>query len=208
MSIKIHFTSSDIENLKKVDKINLINSITGIKAGNLIGTVSPNGQYNVAVFSSVVHLGSSPALLGFILRPDDEVPRHTYLNIKATGKFSLNSIHADFAQNAHQTSGKYPAEISEFEACDLPMCFYPGHDMPFVAGSERQLAMRLVDDMFIPHNGTRLIVAAIDEIILKQDILQSNFRVDFEQSQELGIAGLNSYYQLKHEASFPYARPE
>ena len=56
------FTSNDIKNLDKVYRLNLINSITGIKPANLIATRSKNGVDNVAIFSSVVHLGSNPAI--------------------------------------------------------------------------------------------------------------------------------------------------
>ncbi|MFY8008583.1 MAG: flavin oxidoreductase, partial [Flavobacterium sp.] len=76
-------TYSEWDSLSKIHRLNLINSCTGYKSANLIGTKSPNGIPNVAVFSSVTHLGSSPALLGFILRPN-VVPRNTYNNIKAT----------------------------------------------------------------------------------------------------------------------------
>ena len=35
-----HFTKSTIKDLNKVNRLNIINSITGIKPGNLIGTIS------------------------------------------------------------------------------------------------------------------------------------------------------------------------
>ena len=77
----MRFNEEEIENLEKIYRINLINSCSGYKAANLIGTVSENNN-NLAIFSSLVHLGSNPPLLGFFLRPTEIVPRHTYLNIK------------------------------------------------------------------------------------------------------------------------------
>ena len=99
-------------------KLNLINSATGYKSAQLVGTVSPEGNENLAVFSSIVHLGSKPALIGMILRPTT-VPRHTYSNIKATGIFTLNAITKKQIKDAHHTSAKYPEEISEFDKTDL-----------------------------------------------------------------------------------------
>ena len=64
--------------MQKVERLNLINSLSGVKPANLIGTKDQNGNENLAIFSSVVHLGSNPALLGFILRPQGEVRRHTH----------------------------------------------------------------------------------------------------------------------------------
>ena len=77
-----HFNSSDFKNFSKVYRLNLINSVTGYKSANLIGSQSLDGKENLAIFSSVIHLGSNPALIGFILRPTT-VPRHTYSNIKS-----------------------------------------------------------------------------------------------------------------------------
>jgi flavin reductase (DIM6/NTAB) family NADH-FMN oxidoreductase RutF len=59
-----------------VERLNLINSCTGYKSANLIATKSEDGAVNVAIFSSITHLGSNPALIGFIVRPTT-VPRNT-----------------------------------------------------------------------------------------------------------------------------------
>ena len=64
-----HFSKQNILDLEKVKRLNIINSITGIKPANLIGSIDDNNENtNLAIFSSVVHLGSHPALLGFIPR--------------------------------------------------------------------------------------------------------------------------------------------
>ena len=78
----MHLNQEQIEELEKIYRINLINSCSGYKSANLIGTVSKKGEENLAIFSSITHLGSNPPLLGFFLRPTEIVPRHTYLNIK------------------------------------------------------------------------------------------------------------------------------
>ena len=86
-----HIKISDLEDMSKIYRLNLINSVTGYKSAHLIGSQTLKGNANLAIFSSVVHLGSNPALIGFIIRPTT-VPRHTYSNIKATGIFTLNAI--------------------------------------------------------------------------------------------------------------------
>jgi len=72
------YTKKDIQALDRVNKLKIINSVTGIKPANLIGTINENGQTNLAIFSSIVHLGSDPALLGFIARPLTAEVGHTY----------------------------------------------------------------------------------------------------------------------------------
>jgi flavin reductase (DIM6/NTAB) family NADH-FMN oxidoreductase RutF len=90
----VEITNDDILEMEKIFRLNFVNSIPGYKSANLIGTKSKAGVSNLAVFSSVVHLGSNPPLLGF-MRPA-VVPRDTYQNIKETGKFTINHIHDDF----------------------------------------------------------------------------------------------------------------
>ena len=102
----------------KIYRLNLINSCTGYKSSNLIATISDEGINNVAIFSSITHLGSNPAMLGFILRPKT-VPRDTYRNIKYKKKFSVNHVHYSQIRDAHHTSAKYTSEISEFEKTEL-----------------------------------------------------------------------------------------
>ena len=96
--------------LERHYKLNLINSISGIKPANLVGTVSKNGQENVAIFSSVVHIGSNPPQLGIIFRPQEEIPRDTYRNIMETGFYTVNHVTTSIIEKAHYTSAKLKPE--------------------------------------------------------------------------------------------------
>ena len=44
-----HFNSSDFKNFSKVYRLNLINSVTGYKSANLIGSQSLDGKENLAI---------------------------------------------------------------------------------------------------------------------------------------------------------------
>ena len=105
-----HISIDVIETWERFYRANFINCLTGFKSANLIGTVNKSGQPNLAVFSSVVHLGSDPALIGFINRPLAAAP-HTIQNIEATGVYTINHINPFFVEKAHQTSAKYPVEV-------------------------------------------------------------------------------------------------
>ncbi|MDO7545029.1 MAG: flavin reductase family protein, partial [Flavobacteriaceae bacterium] len=82
------FKASDLEELPSRYRANLINSCTGYKSLNLIGTQDSDGNKNLAVFNSIIHLGSNPALIGFTFRPLT-VQRDTYKNIQETGVFTV-----------------------------------------------------------------------------------------------------------------------
>ena len=123
------FSKDDIDKMENLYRINLINSCSGYKSANLIGTKDKNGNSNVAVFSSVTHIGSNPALFGFFTRPTS-VARHTYDNIKETGVFTLNHIHADIIEDAHHTSAKYNKSVSEFDVTLLKAVSYTHLTLP------------------------------------------------------------------------------
>ena len=76
----VKFDLDKIKGLEKIYRLNLINSCTGYKSANLIGSIDKEGNTNLAIFSSITHLGSDPAMIGFVLRPRT-VPRNTYNNI-------------------------------------------------------------------------------------------------------------------------------
>lgn len=92
--------------MDQLSRVKLINSVVGYKSANLIGTVDAEGNENLSIVSSVIHLGSSPALIGFISRPHS-VERHTLENIISSGYYTINAVSADIALQAHQTSARY-----------------------------------------------------------------------------------------------------
>jgi len=131
----MHITRKDIDALNKIKRLNLINSITGIKPANLIGTADSLGTSNLAIFSSIVHIGSNPPLLGMIVRPTGEVARHTYANILDRGYYTINHVPNHMTEQAHQTSAKYDKEVSEFDACGFTEEYIDGFVAPFVKES-------------------------------------------------------------------------
>jgi flavin reductase (DIM6/NTAB) family NADH-FMN oxidoreductase RutF len=204
----IHLTKTDIENTNRVRRLNLINGISGVKSANLIGTRSSVTGSNLAIFSSVVHLGSDPAMLGFIVRPVSDVPRNTYENICETGYFTINHVHESFIDKAHYTSAKFDADVSEFERCGLTEEYLYDFTAPFVKESRLKIGLKRVEEIDIKSNGSKLIVGEIQELILPEDCLDDKGYVRLDRLFDVGIGGLNSYYSLRRMKTLPYARVE
>lgn len=188
-------------------RANFINSVTGYKSANLIGTISEDSNENVAVFSSVTHLGSNPALLGFVTRPTT-VPRHTYKNIHETKVFTVNHINADIIKNAHQTAARYDEHISEFDATQLDANYIDTFKAPFVAQAHIKIACEYVNEYAIKENGTVLIVGAIKEIFLPENILKNDGWINLEAANGVTINGLDSYSKPKLLDRLAYAKPD
>ncbi|QHI35711.1 hypothetical protein IMCC3317_10580 [Kordia antarctica] len=200
-------TRDDIDAMEKLYRINLINSCSGYKSANLIGTKSKKGETNVAVFSSVTHLGSNPPLLGFITRPD-VVPRNTYENIKETGVFTINHIHQSITKDAHHTSAKYPKEISEFDQTDLKTEYKNDFFAPYVKGCRVQIGMQYVNEYKIEENGTILIIAKIEHLHVNDEILEEDGFINLAKAETATINGLDGYAVPKQHIRYPYQRPK
>tara|TARA_B100000795_G_scaffold266202_1_gene249027 strand:+ start:2803 stop:3432 length:630 start_codon:yes stop_codon:yes gene_type:complete len=203
----MHFTRDKINNLEKIKKINLINSCSGYKSANLIGSISKEGYTNVAVFSSITHLGSNPPTLGFIVRPTT-VPRDTYKNIKESGIFTINHIHEDILADAHHTSAKYKEEVSEFDITDLESEYHNKCIAPFVKGSPVQMEMKFVEEYHIKSNDVIHIIAEITNLYVKDDILQEDGFLDLAKGNVAAINGLDAYAIAKKNTRFDYQRPK
>lgn len=202
----MHLTHQQILETSKIRRLNIINSITGIKPGNLIGTKGKDENTNLAVFSSVVHLGSKPPLLGFILRPTGNVPRHTHQNIMDTGIYTINSIPVIKTKNAHYTSAKFDFGNSEFKGCDFEEEYIDDFNAPFVKESAIKIGLSVVQTINIELNGTKLVIGKIEHLIVDDELISDEGYVNLEKANTAGIGGLNSYYELKHIETYPYAR--
>ena len=200
-----HFTEQDIKELSKYYRANLINSVTGYKPANLIGTVSETGKTNLAVFSSVVHLGANPALVGMIVRPAT-VPRHSYENILSSGYYTINHVHESFVEKAHFTSANFDRMDSEFDTCKMQAEFIPDFKAPFVKENQVKMGMKFLQEMPIEINGTILIIGQIEHLILPDEIIGEDGNVDLEAVETVCVSGLESYSKVGKLARFEYAR--
>jgi len=202
----LNITPEAIEDMNRLYRINLINSITGFKSANLIGTVDANKQTNLAVFSSVTHFGSNPPVIGMVMRPT-VVPRHTYENIKSTGFYTINHIHQSIITEAHQTSAKYDTGTSEFEEVGLTPVFEDGFIAPYVEEAVIRIGMRFQEEVPIKLNDTILILGTIEQLILPAVLVKKDGWVDLHTAETVAISGLDTYSKPNPLARFDYARP-
>jgi flavin reductase (DIM6/NTAB) family NADH-FMN oxidoreductase RutF len=199
-------TKQNILDFKKLYRMAFINSLSGFKSANLIGTISSEGKTNLTIFSSVIHVGTNPPLMGFLTRPVS-VERHTYNNIKETGHFTINHINKERFKQAHQTSASYEKDISEFDACGLTPEYTKTIKAPYVKESKIKIGLKLLEEQEIKSNGTIFIVGEIQEMVLPDNVVLSNGYVDIEEAGTIAISGLDSYHETKRIARLSYAKP-
>ncbi len=191
--------------LERHYKLNLINSISGIKPANLVGTVSKNGQENVAIFSSVVHIGSNPPQLGIIFRPQNEIPRDTYRNILETGCYTVNHVTTSIIEKAHYTSAKLNSDESEFDKMKLNSETIADFKAPFVGECAIKMGMKYVESVPLS-NGCIFVIGTVELLVVPDEAVNDLGQIDLEISESAGVSGLNTYYNLVKKESFPYVR--
>ncbi len=203
----ISFFLADIDGMERHFRRNVINGIGGCKSANLIGSIDSQGRENLGLFSSIFHLGASPALLGFQMRPVHE-GRHTYHNILDTGHFTVNGVSMAMHKRAHLCSAPYAREMSEFELCGFRPIYRKDMMAPFVAESPIQIGCKLEEDLEIALNGCRIIIGRILQVHLEESILLDDGCVDLHRADIAAIAGLNAYHPIGAAESQPYpAKP-
>ncbi len=200
-------SATQLKNMERIPRLNFFNAVSGLKSANLIGTISQEGITNLALFNSIVHIGSDPALLGFIMRPLT-VPRHTYANIKASGFYTINLVHEAIHVQAHQCSAKYPEGTSEFEATGLTPFISETHPAPYVQESFIRIGLQFEEEHHIKANGTILIIGRAVEIRLPEGAVSKEGHLNLEAFHTIAVSGLDAYYRVEPLGRLPYARPD
>ncbi|MEM5566373.1 flavin reductase [Psychroserpens sp. AS72] len=202
-----YIDNEELDTFDHLYRINLINSCSGYKSANLLGTKSASGIENVAVFSSVTHIGSNPAMLGFFCRPTS-MTRNTYDNIKSTGFYTINHIHESILEDAHHTSAKYDAHISEFDKTQLISEYKKEFKAPFVKTAPLQLAMEFVEEYHIKANDTILVIGKIVGLYIDNELLENDGFINLSKANVAAINGLDGYAVPKSNTRLKYQRPK
>lgn len=201
------FTSHDIAGWEKLFRVNFINSLTGFKSVSLIGTVDKGGRTNLAVVSSVVHIGSNPPLIGYVNRPLDAA-QHTITNILETNEYTLNHVHISFLPAAHQSSARYPEGTSEFRAVGLSPEFLDNYKSPFVKESNVKYALSLEEVIGVGSNKTILVIGRVKSVYIADDVVDKDGFIRLDMAGSLCSNGLDAYYSVIPEGRFSYAKPD
>ncbi len=204
--MKLNFNSESIMSLDKNKRVHFINSLGGFKSVSLIGTSDLEGNENLAIFSSIFHIGANPPLIGLIFRPSPP-ERNTFNNIINTGFYTINHINESIYRQAHQTSARYDQTESEFEITNLKPEYKDNFFAPYVAESNIQLGIEFKEKITIPINNTTMIIGEITQIYIPENCLSEDGFVDIEKANSITCSGLDSYHKTVQLDRLSYAKP-
>jgi flavin reductase (DIM6/NTAB) family NADH-FMN oxidoreductase RutF len=195
---------SELDEMSSRYRAAFVNSLSGFKSVYLIGTKSTQQITNLAPFNSIMHIGSKPAMLGYIARPETE-EHQTLKNIRETGFYTINNVLPSFYQKAHQCSAKYNATQSEFTEVGLEEVYSNDFPAPYVKGSTLQIGLELQEIIPIKLNDTSMVIGKVVEINLDESLIEADGFVNLEAAESLATLGLNRYYKTQHIGYLPYA---
>jgi flavin reductase (DIM6/NTAB) family NADH-FMN oxidoreductase RutF len=198
------FSSQDIKELEPRFRANFIQSLLGAKSTFLVSTRGSNGIDNLAIFNNLIHIGANPPLYGIQFRPDEEVRRDTLRNIMDTGYYSLNSITENMVSKAHQSSAKYPAEVSEFDVLgfEKEASSFP---VSYVSKSPIKITLKYSETLQIKNSGVTILLGEIQEIIVLENPESDGF-YDPISAGTITSVGLDAYYSLHEIGRMNYAK--
>jgi flavin reductase (DIM6/NTAB) family NADH-FMN oxidoreductase RutF len=194
-------------NWDKRKRAQLINSLSGVKGLNLIATKSDQGESNLCIISSLIHLGSDPALMGFIIRPDT-ADRHTLNNLRQNQHCTVNLVQQDFLVSAHQTSARYLKDVSEFAATGLTEEYLNDTQVPFVQEAAIKYSFKMIEENRIKQNGTHFIIGEVQTIYFPENLLHEDGHLDIGRARIIGCLGLDHYQKITSIGRLSYAKTD
>ena len=198
-----YFDRETIETLPKQYRTNLINSLPGVRQASMIGTINLETKVtNLAIFSSVFHVGANPPMMGFVMRPFVDESRHTYANIKQNGYFTINHVGIEDLNKAHQTSARYDGNQSEFDFCGFQQEFSENFPAPFIKDSSVQIGLKFIEEHILI-NRCIIIIGEVIELNINESIISPDGNIIH---QTLTVGNLDTYYEVNTIATLPYAK--
>ena len=180
------------------------NSLGGIKTAGLLSTFNTNGKANSAVFSQIIHIGSSPPTWGFLFRPPtkghqtyDNILRNPYFNFCLATSFIS-------AKELHQTSANYNENVSELDSLNIKWKNHRKYHVPLLLNGDFQLIFRHTKS-HIMSNQTVLLEAEIIHVSSSLDPDDNGF-IDLTQKVLLSSQGTSAYSKADKVEKFPYAK--
>ena len=203
---KLFLKTEELMSWENQKRANFVTSLSGFKSATLVGTSNPEFGDNLSIVSSVVHLGSTPPLLGFVLRPPGK-DSHTYKNIKATGKCTFSHVHEGIYEKAHQTSARYSRASSEFGEVGLTPERTDGWIAPHVKESKVRMGLTLMKDTELV-NGCRFMTCRVEWFEVDSEACCEDGYVDLHSIGGITISGLDGYHRTPGITRLSYAKKD
>lgn len=176
----------------------------------LVGTLDAEGRPNLSPFSFFNAFGVNPPVIAFspAFRGIDGTPKHTFLNIRDTGEFTVSVVSYAMVEQISLASGDYSAGVDEFIKAGFTRL--PSHKVapPGVAESPMVMECRLLHhiDFGGKPGSANLMIGEVVMFHIKESAFDGKY-LDAERLDLVGRMGGPLYCRASGPAVFTLAKP-
>jgi flavin reductase (DIM6/NTAB) family NADH-FMN oxidoreductase RutF len=177
----------------------------------LASTVNGEGNINLSPFSFFNMFSSNPPICVFspARRVRDNTTKHTLENVLAVPEVVINIVNYSMVQQTSLSSTEYGKRVNEFDKSGFTMEVSHLVKPPRVA--EAPVQLECVVKQVIPlgeKNGAgNLIIAEVKLIHIKEEILDSEGKIDQQKIDLVARLGGNWYSRVTPESLFTVPKP-
>jgi flavin reductase (DIM6/NTAB) family NADH-FMN oxidoreductase RutF len=159
-----------------------------------IGSVSAAGVRNLAPFSFFNAVAATPPTVLFSPLMQSGERKDTLRNVEETGEFTVNMVSHDLAEQMNLTSGRYGADVDEFELAGLTPVTGEKVTAPHVGEAKASLECRVTQLVPVgrPPMDSTLVIGEVVLFRIRADLLEGT-RVDQAGLDLIGRMGGPNY---------------
>jgi flavin reductase (DIM6/NTAB) family NADH-FMN oxidoreductase RutF len=177
----------------------------------LASTIDAQGNVNLSPFSFFNLFSTNPPVCIFspARRVRDNTTKHTLENILEVGECVVNIVNYAMVQQTSLSSTEYGKEVNEFDKAGFTMEVSHLVKPPRVA--EAPVQLECVVNQVIPlgdqHGAGNLVLAEIKLIHIKEEILDTEGKIDQQKIDLVARLGGNWYSRVTSESLFTVPKP-
>jgi flavin reductase (DIM6/NTAB) family NADH-FMN oxidoreductase RutF len=175
-----------------------------------VGTVDPQGVYNLAPFSFFNAIGASPPALcvSFSTTAQRDGLKDSLRNVLATGEFTVNIVSEELAEAMNITAVDFPPEIDEFAAAGLTPL--PGQTVraPRVGEAPICFECRMLTSVPVgtgPLSAT-LVIGTVTLMHARDDLVNERRHISLERLRPIARLAGADYAYVRETFAMPRGR--
>jgi flavin reductase (DIM6/NTAB) family NADH-FMN oxidoreductase RutF len=195
-------TVFDLAETGGVDGYKLLSGLIVPRPIGWIGTVRPNGTFNLAPFSFFNLFSVDPPVVAFSGGRRGDLPKDSIAFAEASGEFSVNVVSEELAEAMNTTAGNVGPDTDEFALAGLTAVRGVFTGAPLVAESPANLECRVIRVMDIGESTSRLVMGEVLAVHVRPEVLDGT-RIDNDALRAVGRMAGSSYIHTRDRFDIP-----
>jgi flavin reductase (DIM6/NTAB) family NADH-FMN oxidoreductase RutF len=190
---------------------NPLNALIAPRPIGWIGSISADGEENLAPFSYFNAFSADPVIVGFAPNSKlaDGTPKDTLANVRQSGEFTASVVSLDLAKQMNESSRVLDHGDSEFSLTGLTAATSRSVKPPHVAEAKAVLECKVWDIVGLPGmpggRQSHLVLGEVIGIYIEDDLVVDG-KVDILRLRPVARLGYFDYCSVQE--SFEMLRPD